>query len=1074
MKTKFAARQRLAEAAEEATGEEQVEKEAKMIGEEVAMRMYGHGPITPGPAPEGYPKTPARTPAAPTTASKTPALRTPVVVPMPATPARPVPRTPAAPEPPREAKSSSSDPKETEVPKRKMARLPIPEAMRGEPARNFMSEALESEASPKKQRLEEIVGNLAPVTPPLGTKREYALPWDDEDDEKRRMSPKRRVNSIQEDFPGGDEMAGEAILQEELNRISEDEGGEKGIGKPPEVDEEELAKLDAEACRHEEERLEKMGVIEKLKDNEEPEEGSYVLTSKMVITWKHRDEKGGWFRRARLVGRQFKWSVFAEDAFAPTSASVIVRMLLRLQMKSGLALYTLDVKDAFLLMDQPEDEKALVVTANGTYRLKRNLPGQRNAAAQWFKGFCKVATEFGLVQDTMQPTMMKKPEAPEGSDTGGKLYLTIHVDDLLLVGDEPEVEKFISHMERKGWKTEKRGPLYMGSFSYLKREMELIEKGITIRPDKQHIKELAKLTNVEHRKHRTTPGDGNFNRLSKDDEPMKHEDITKYRSCVGKLLYISPDRPDVQYVAQGLAGFMQQPTKKSWQAMQHVSSYLLGTMNEGILFEHGPKGRSMLNDDDNIYEWDFNEEKKSMLEVVCDADYAGQRETRKSVSSVQIYLDGCLLESYVRSQRAIALSSGESEYVAMVGGRSEGLFLKHCWKFLTNEDLEMICRSDSSAARALAGRVGVGRTRQIAAGLLWLQQKVVAKELKITGIPTAVNTSDIGTKILSRARMSGLKYLIKMIDMDDEKIGKQQYEEIKAKEQLKKNTGKMAKMMGANAKVALVIALSLLQGQGAEIEHPEESEDGNDEAWWIRPLITMICLASIGALSLARMAIGAMKTWWHGRRSHGQPIEENESEEDENVVTRPRARNEAGTDEEKVNMQWQIVRLEVAIAEQEEKLADVRRDRDLQAREVVRMYNMCSELRFELENVKEEKDEAKRKAIRLAGTDDEKAMEMERMAEDTAKAWEVTELWKKRAKEAEQEAKQQMTELLRNTRFTLERQHWHMARTSVCYHHEGCGHLANSATTRTIKPCAHCIPDAIRAVLEHEAFPMNT
>ena len=769
MKTKFAARQRLAEAAEEATGEEQVEKEAKMIGEEVAMRMYGHGPITPGPAPEGYPKTPARTPAAPTTASKTPALRTPVVVPMPATPARPVPRTPAAPEPPREAKSSSSDPKETEVPKRKMARLPIPEAMRGEPARNFMSEALESEASPKKQRLEEIVGNLAPVTPPLGTKREYALPWDDEDDEKRRMSPKRRVNSIQEDFPGGDEMAGEAILQEELNRISEDEGGEKGIGKPPEVDEEELAKLDAEACRHEEERLEKMGVIEKLKDNEEPEEGSYVLTSKMVITWKHRDEKGGWFRRARLVGRQFKWSVFAEDAFAPTSASVIVRMLLRLQMKSGLALYTLDVKDAFLLMDQPEDEKALAVTANGTYRLKRNLPGQRNAAAQWFKGFCKVATEFGLVQDTMQPTMMKKPEAPEGSDTGGKLYLTIHVDDLLLVGDEPEVEKFISHMERKGWKTEKRGPLYMGSFSYLKREMELIEKGITIRPDKQHIKELAKLTNVEHRKHRTTPGDGNFNRSSKDDEPMKHEDITKYRSCVGKLLYISPDRPDVQYVAQGLAGFMQQPTKKSWQAMQHVSSYLLGTMNEGILFEHGPKGRSMLNDDDNIYEWDFNEEKKSMLEVVCDADYAGQRETRKSVSSVQIYLDGCLLESYVRSQRAIALSSGESEYVAMVGGRSEGLFLKHCWKFLTNEDLEMICRSDSSAARALAGRVGVGRTRHIAAGLLWLQQKVVAKELKITGIPTAVNTSDIGTKILSRARMSGLKYLIKMIDMDDEK-----------------------------------------------------------------------------------------------------------------------------------------------------------------------------------------------------------------------------------------------------------------------------------------------------------------
>ena len=281
-----------------------------------------------------------------------------------------------------------------------------------------------------------------------------------------------------------------------------------------------------------------------------------------------------------------------------------------------------------------------------------------------------------------------------------------------------------------------------------------------------------------------------------------------------------------------------------------------------------------------------------MLEVVCDADYAGQRDTRKSVSSVQIFLDGCLLESYVKSQRAIALLSGESEYVAMVGGCSEGLFLRHCWKFLTNEDLDMVCRSESSAARSLAGCVGVGRTRRIAAGLLWLQQKVSLKELRITGIPTAVNTSDIGTKISSKARMSGLKYLIKMVDGDDEKIGKSHYQEIKSKEELTKNTRKMAKMMGANAKVALLIALSLLQGgQGAEAEHPEVEEEENDEAWWIRPLITMICLASIGALSLARMAIEAMKTWCLGRRVHGEPIEENEDEGRVDEVATPLVRS---------------------------------------------------------------------------------------------------------------------------------------------------------------------------------------
>lgn len=44
----------------------------------------------------------------------------------------------------------------------------------------------------------------------------------------------------------------------------------------------------------------------------------------------------------------------------------------------------------------------------------------------------------------------------------------------------------------------------------------------------------------------------------------------------------------------------------------------------------------------------------------------------------------------------------------------------------------MVCRSDSSAARSLACRIGVGRPRHIASGLLWLQQKVNEKEMRVT------------------------------------------------------------------------------------------------------------------------------------------------------------------------------------------------------------------------------------------------------------------------------------------------------------------------------------------------------
>ena len=65
---------------------------------------------------------------------------------------------------------------------------------------------------------------------------------------------------------------------------------------------------------------------------------------------------------------------------------------------------------------------------------------------------------------------------------------------------------------------------------------------------------------------------------------------------------------------------------------------------------------------------------------------------------------------------------------------------------MCGEDCMLICRSDSSAARSLAGRLGIGRARHIEANLLWLQQKVAEKSLTVTSIPTELNPADIGTK----------------------------------------------------------------------------------------------------------------------------------------------------------------------------------------------------------------------------------------------------------------------------------------------------------------------------------------
>ena len=66
-----------------------------------------------------------------------------------------------------------------------------------------------------------------------------------------------------------------------------------------EFDQEEIQKMDEKAEEEEIERLKAMAALTELQPHEENDYSD--ITTKMVITWKKREEKGGWFRRARLV-----------------------------------------------------------------------------------------------------------------------------------------------------------------------------------------------------------------------------------------------------------------------------------------------------------------------------------------------------------------------------------------------------------------------------------------------------------------------------------------------------------------------------------------------------------------------------------------------------------------------------------------------------------------------------------------------------------------------------------------------------------------------------------------------------
>ena len=440
---------------------------------------------------------------------------------------------------------------------------------------------------------------------------------------------------------------------------------------------------------------------------------------------------------------------------------------------------TLDVKDAFLMAAQPEAEVAFVKVDNRIFKLLRCLPGQRTAAAQWFHLFSTTCVEYGTKQDLMQPTLLFIPDL---------LYLTVHVDDVFIVGREDKVRHFVQRLkEDKKWNVEEKGPFRQGSkFHYLKRQFNLGSNHCDVRCDRKQYDSFEKEVDLYSRFYRKTPLDSNFGKRDESEE-LKGEEVTKFRSIVGRLMYMSGERPDAQYAIQCLARHMSKPTKQAMANAWHVVSYLFGTSGYGVRIDERKKGQSMM---DLRMADEAEEAEEHLLEIVTDADYAGNKNDRKSTTSFQLFLDGNLMESKVRTQKAISLSSGESEFVAMVAGCSEGMLIRHLWNQITGQSCKTKVRSDSSAARGMTQRQGIGRVRHLDASLLWIQQKEKEKVITVAAIPSELNSADIGAKNLAKKRLNGLLYVIHMVDAVGDRVGEQEYHEIEHNYQLKQGMKK--------------------------------------------------------------------------------------------------------------------------------------------------------------------------------------------------------------------------------------------------------------------------------------------
>ena len=87
------------------------------------------------------------------------------------------------------------------------------------------------------------------------------------------------------------------------------------------------------------------------------------------------------------------------------------------------------------------------------------------------------------------------------------------------------------------------------------------------------------------------------------------------------------------------------------------------------------------------------------------------------------------IKTWSKTHTLLALSSGESEFYAALKASAEGLGMMSLLKDF-NYAVTGEVWGDASAALGIIHRKGLGRTRHIDTGLLWIQQTAAEKRLQ--------------------------------------------------------------------------------------------------------------------------------------------------------------------------------------------------------------------------------------------------------------------------------------------------------------------------------------------------------
>jgi hypothetical protein len=339
-----------------------------------------------------------------------------------------------------------------------------------------------------------------------------------------------------------------------------------------------------------------------------------------------------------------KQGVDYDETFSPVACYDTVHTLFAVAASKNMKLKQFDMKTAFLYgeleeevyLEQPEgfnDGSGCIC------RLKRSLYGLKQAPCCWNKRLIRFMKKAGLKNSTVDPCMFYH------TNEGSSLYVSIYVNDGLIVGNKDEEIKGFLKLLQEEFK------ITLGSLqNFLGMQIKCESDGSIFLSQEAYTNKILERFNMAEANGVSTPASR--------EESNNMKDVSgkvPYHEAVDSLMYLMvATHPDIAFAVNKAARVMDKPAEKDWNDVRHVFHYLRATNSYGLKYTRG----------------------STELKVFSDADFAGDKATRRSTTGIVTMFSGGAVSWTSQLQKATALSTIEAEIIAGSEGAKELVWLK--------------------------------------------------------------------------------------------------------------------------------------------------------------------------------------------------------------------------------------------------------------------------------------------------------------------------------------------------------------------------------------------------------------